>query len=76
MKYFAVVATVLSLGLGACSHIERTTDMTKVASLPPTSTLDAMRAVSPALEHYTNGDCLAISGSARNCLPGIAASLR
>jgi 4-carboxymuconolactone decarboxylase len=55
MKYFAVAATVLSLGLGACSHIERTTDMTKVASLPPTSTLDAMRAVSPALEHYTNG---------------------
>ncbi|MFL9946318.1 carboxymuconolactone decarboxylase family protein [Paraburkholderia agricolaris] len=36
----------------------RTTDMTKLDSVTPLSTLEDMRTVSPALVHYTNGTLL------------------
>jgi 4-carboxymuconolactone decarboxylase len=58
MKSLAVAAAALSLGLGACSQMERTTNMNNADSLPPTSTLEAMHTVSPALEHYTKGTLL------------------
>jgi 4-carboxymuconolactone decarboxylase len=53
MKLLAVAMLALSLGSAACSQIERKTDMETSNRSAPANVLDGMRAVSPALEHYT-----------------------
>ena len=53
MKLLPVAMLALSLGSAACSQIERKTDMETSNRSAPANVLDGMRAVSPALEHYT-----------------------
>jgi len=54
MRTITAAIAVLCLGLAACSSIGRKTDMESSESRHIVSMTDDMRAVSPALERYTN----------------------